>query len=93
MSLTPRPASDPPGHPHRPLPAADHPPRHRRSPGAELVRLYHERWEIETVYAELKSTILGGHVLRARTPGWDRAGEVGPADRLPSAADRESGYP
>ncbi|MCX5582937.1 IS4 family transposase [Streptomyces erythrochromogenes] len=37
-------------------------------PADELVRLYHERWEIETAYAELKSTILGGHVLRARTP-------------------------
>lgn len=37
-------------------------------PATELVRLYHERWEIETAYAELKSTILGGHVLRARTP-------------------------
>jgi hypothetical protein len=39
-----------------------------RYPAAELLRLYHERWEIETAYAEIKSTILGGHVLRARTP-------------------------
>ncbi|MFF8439726.1 IS4 family transposase [Streptomyces californicus] len=37
-------------------------------PADELVRLYHERWEIETSYAELKSTMLGGQVLRARTP-------------------------
>ncbi|MEV4117235.1 IS4 family transposase [Nonomuraea sp. NPDC049695] len=37
-------------------------------PAADLIRLYHERWEIETAYAELKSTILSGHVLRARTP-------------------------
>ncbi len=37
-------------------------------PAAELVRLYHQRWEIETAYLELKSTILGGRVLRARTP-------------------------
>jgi hypothetical protein len=37
-------------------------------PGFELVRLYHERWEIETAYLELKSSILGGRVLRARTP-------------------------
>lgn len=36
-------------------------------PAGELVRLYHERWEVETAYAELKSTILGGCVLRART--------------------------
>jgi Insertion element 4 transposase N-terminal/Transposase DDE domain len=35
---------------------------------AELVRLYHQRWEIETAYLELKSTVLGGRVLRARTP-------------------------
>jgi hypothetical protein len=37
-------------------------------PAAELIRLYHERWEIETAYLELKSSILGGRVLRARTP-------------------------
>jgi hypothetical protein len=41
---------------------------HHRYPAAELVRLYHQRWEIETAYLELKSTILGGRVLRARTP-------------------------
>ena len=35
---------------------------------AEIVRLYHERWEIETAFLELKQTILGGRVLRARTP-------------------------
>lgn len=33
-----------------------------------LVRLYHERWEIETSYCELKSTVLGGRVLRGRHP-------------------------
>jgi Insertion element 4 transposase N-terminal/Transposase DDE domain len=37
-------------------------------PAPDLVRLYHQRWEIETTYLELKSTILGGRVLRARTP-------------------------
>ena len=37
-------------------------------PAGELIRLYHDRWEIETAYLELKSTILGGRVLRARTP-------------------------
>jgi hypothetical protein len=41
---------------------------HRQYPAGSLVRLYHERWEIETAYLELKSTILGGRVLRARTP-------------------------
>jgi hypothetical protein len=41
---------------------------HRRYPATELVALYHRRWEIETSYLELKFTILGGRVLRARTP-------------------------
>ncbi|MFE7431335.1 IS4 family transposase [Streptomyces sp. NPDC057545] len=41
---------------------------HHRYPAAELTTLYHQRWEIETAYLELKSTILGGRVLRARTP-------------------------
>ena len=39
-----------------------------RCTAADLALLYHERWEIETAYLELKSTILGGRVLRARTP-------------------------
>lgn len=34
----------------------------------EIVALYHERWEIEIAFLELKQTILGGRVLRARTP-------------------------
>jgi hypothetical protein len=38
------------------------------APAAELVALYHQRWEIETAYLELKHSILGGRVLRARTP-------------------------
>ena len=37
-------------------------------PALEIVALYHERWEIETGFAELKSTNLGGRVLRSRTP-------------------------
>jgi hypothetical protein len=41
---------------------------HRDYPAAALISLYHQRWEIETAYLELKSTILGGRVLRARTP-------------------------
>ncbi|NMO05305.1 IS4 family transposase [Gordonia sp. TBRC 11910] len=39
-----------------------------RYPAADLVDLYHQRWEIETTYLELKSTLLHGRVLRARTP-------------------------
>jgi len=38
-------------------------------PTTEIIRLYHERWEIETSFLELKSTTLGGRVLRAKTPG------------------------
>jgi hypothetical protein len=41
---------------------------HHRHPARDLVDLYHRRWEIETAYLELKSTVLGGRVLRARTP-------------------------
>lgn len=40
----------------------------RRYPAFEVVKLYHRRWEIETAFLEIKSTILGGRVLRARTP-------------------------
>ena len=39
-----------------------------RYPAGEVIALYHERREIETAYFELKSTMLGGRVLRARTP-------------------------
>jgi hypothetical protein len=39
-----------------------------RYPAGDIAELYHRRWEIETAYFELKSTILGGRVLRARTP-------------------------
>jgi hypothetical protein len=41
---------------------------HHRYPATDLIALYHQRWEIETAYLELKSSILGGRVLRARTP-------------------------
>ncbi|MGH3860500.1 IS4 family transposase [Actinokineospora sp.] len=40
----------------------------QRYPAAGLITVYHERWEIETAYLELKSSMLGGRVLRARTP-------------------------
>jgi hypothetical protein len=43
---------------------------HRRYPALELVTLYHQRWEIESAYFEIKKTMLGRRVLRARTlPG------------------------
>jgi len=42
----------------------------RRYPALELVTLYHQRWEIESAYFEIKKTMLGRRVLRARTlPG------------------------
>lgn len=37
-------------------------------PAGDLMKLYHRRWEVETAYLEIKSSILGGRVLRARTP-------------------------
>jgi hypothetical protein len=40
---------------------------HRAYPAGDLIRLYHQRWEIETAYLELKHTMLGGRVLRATT--------------------------
>jgi len=41
-----------------------------RFPAEALIRLYHERWEIETAYLALRHTLLGAHVLRSG----DRAG-------------------
>jgi hypothetical protein len=38
---------------------------HRRFPAAAVVRLYHERWEIEPAYFALRHTLLQGHVLRS----------------------------
>ncbi|MCX5355835.1 IS4 family transposase [Streptomyces mirabilis] len=41
-----------------------------RYPAHELIALYHRRWQAETCYFSLKSTILDGRVLRSRTvPG------------------------
>jgi transposase IS4-like protein/DDE family transposase len=41
---------------------------HAAYPAAELVALYHERWQAETTYYSLKATMLDGRVLRSRTP-------------------------
>jgi hypothetical protein len=38
---------------------------HDRYPAGELIKLYHERWEIEIAYLALRHTILNGHVLRS----------------------------
>lgn len=41
-----------------------------RYPAEELIALYNRRWQVETCYFSLKSTILDGRVLRSRTvPG------------------------
>jgi hypothetical protein len=39
-----------------------------RHPAFALVKLYHERWEVESAYFEIKKTMLGRRVLRAGTP-------------------------
>ena len=49
----------------------------RRYPAGELVRLYHERWEIEVAYLALRHTLLGGYVLRSRDRAGARAGDCG----------------
>ena len=42
---------------------------HVRAPAAELAALYHERWEAELAYDEVKTHILGpGARLRSKTP-------------------------
>jgi hypothetical protein len=46
---------------------------HRRYPAARLVRLYHERWEIESAYYALRHTLLQGRVLRSQDrPGLEQ---------------------
>lgn len=40
----------------------------RRYTALELIELYHQRWEIETAYAELKSGLLDRRVLRSTDP-------------------------
>jgi len=41
---------------------------HRRYPAAELVALYHERWEIESAFYSLRHTLQRGLVLRSQDP-------------------------
>ncbi|MDX3416275.1 IS4 family transposase [Streptomyces sp. MD20-1-1] len=41
---------------------------HRRHPAAELVTLYHERWEIESAFYALRHTLEHGLVLRSQDP-------------------------
>lgn len=42
---------------------------HEMYPAIELATLYHERWRVETTFAELKTTLKGADViLRSKTP-------------------------
>jgi len=42
---------------------------HRKYPAAELVMLYHERWELELGYGEVKTDMLGNQeCIRSKTP-------------------------
>lgn len=41
---------------------------YQRFPALQIVKLYHERWEVETCYLEIKSTLLGRRVLRSTSP-------------------------
>ena len=42
---------------------------HQQAPATELAALYHERWEIETAFDELKTHLRGERiVLRSKTP-------------------------
>jgi hypothetical protein len=41
---------------------------HRTDPAAALVRLYHERWEVESAFYALRHTLLDGLVLRSQDP-------------------------
>ena len=41
---------------------------HRTDPAGQLVRLYAERWEVESAFYSLRHTMLAGHVMRSRDP-------------------------
>ncbi len=41
---------------------------YQRFPAFAVVKLYHERWDVESTYLEIKSTLLGRRVLRSAHP-------------------------
>ena len=41
---------------------------HRADPAPVLIKLYHERWEIESAFLAFRHTILRGRVLRSKDP-------------------------
>jgi hypothetical protein len=44
----------------------------KRYPAKELICLYHERWEEEIAFGEMKQTLHGGRVLRSQSPEMTR---------------------
>jgi hypothetical protein len=59
---------------------------HQLAPAAELAALYHERWESENGYAELKTRLRGAaFILRSRSPELACQGNVRTPHRLPGA--------
>ena len=59
---------------------------HRRYPAEALIRLYHERWEIESAYLALRHTMLARARPALRRPGRAGTRGLGAADALPAAA-------
>jgi len=59
---------------------------HRTDPADHLVRLYHERWEIEITYLALRHTLLKGPSFPFEGPGGPQPGDVGTAHPLPGPA-------
>lgn len=41
---------------------------HRTDPATALIKLYHERWEVECAFLALRHTLLKGRVLRSKDP-------------------------
>jgi hypothetical protein len=59
--------------PHGTMATADNLLDADRHPAKDLIDLYHRRWQVETSFLSLKSTILDRRVLRSRTvPGLDQ---------------------
>ena len=58
------------------------------APAERLVGLYHDRWEIETAYCELKSTILDATAARP-APVRRGAGALGACGDIPGGAHRD----
>ncbi len=51
-----------------------------RYPAGELITIFHQRWEIETAYLEIKSSILGGRISGMSGPSRQPSSRRGRAD-------------